>query len=115
MAGKLTLVISAIAGVLGMFQSGFNLSSVNTPHPQIKKFLIDNFKGRYGVKLTDDQAEVHYSAIISVYLVGSIIGGITGGWLADKYGRKKVLLVVQAFNILGKTDFLHSWMFILVF
>ena len=99
--GRLTLVISAIAGVLGMFQSGFNLSSVNTPHPHIIDFLVRNFKARYGVDLSDNEAEVHYSAIISVYLVGSIVGGISGGWLADRYGRKRVLCVVQAFNIIG--------------
>ena len=64
-----------------LFKVGVSLQSLIVTIP----IIIKNFKERYGVVLSQDDAERHYSAIISIYLVGSLLGGISGGWLADRY------------------------------
>ena len=34
-------------------------------------------------------------------MVGGMIGGLSGGWLANKFGRKQGLLYTQIFSFTG--------------
>lgn len=36
-----------------------------------------------------------------IYSIGMFLGGLVFGWLSDKYGRKNLLSVTTAFNLLG--------------
>lgn len=35
----------------------------------------------------------------SLYFLGQIIGGVIGGWIADKYGRKNALIIACLLNL----------------
>ncbi|XP_032678590.1 facilitated trehalose transporter Tret1-like isoform X2 [Odontomachus brunneus] len=51
------------------------------------------------VKITDDEG----SWIVSLTVIGSMIGPFLGASLADRYGRKKCLLLASGFFIIGWT------------
>ncbi|XP_018349128.1 PREDICTED: facilitated trehalose transporter Tret1-like isoform X2 [Trachymyrmex septentrionalis] len=51
------------------------------------------------IKITDDQG----SWIVSLTVIGSMIGPFLGASLADRYGRKKCLLFASGFFIVGWT------------
>lgn len=42
---------------------------------------------RYDAWLTESELNILWSAIVSIFLIGGIIGSISGSWIANKYGR----------------------------
>ena len=38
---------------------------------------------------------------VAAYILGGMIGSLLGGYVADKFGRKRGLLYVQVFSVLG--------------
>lgn len=42
---------------------------------------------RYDAHLTTGELEVLWAAIVSIFLIGGAIGSLSGGRIADKYGR----------------------------
>ena len=38
---------------------------------------------------------------VNAFVVGGMIGGLSGGWLANKFGRKQGLLYTQIFSFTG--------------
>ncbi|XP_015440414.1 PREDICTED: facilitated trehalose transporter Tret1-like isoform X2 [Dufourea novaeangliae] len=55
------------------------------------------------VKLTDDEC----SWIVSLTVIGSMIGPFLGAWFADRFGRKRCLILSSVFYIIG-------WIIVLV-
>lgn len=39
------------------------------------------------VKLTDDNMNLLFSSIVSIFLVGGMIGSLAASWIADRAGR----------------------------
>ncbi|XP_066594690.1 facilitated trehalose transporter Tret1-like isoform X3 [Prorops nasuta] len=56
------------------------------------------------VKVTEDQS----SWIVSLTVIGSMIGPFLGAWMADRFGRKRCLLYSSAFYIVGWTSVLFA-------
>lgn len=56
--------------------------------------------------IREDFKEVNDSSflqetIVSMSLVGAIIGAVVGGWINDTWGRKRATLIADAFFIIG--------------
>lgn len=66
---------------------GYNIGVVNTPFQHIKNWCNVTLIDSYDLHLTEDQLDVLFSAVVSIFLVGACIGSLSGAWLADKYGR----------------------------
>ena len=84
-----------------MFQFGFNSSSLNSPQKKVEQFLNETFKDRYDSELSSDSISTYFSIAVSMFLVGGMIGALSGGWVAEKFGRKRGLLYTQVFSLLG--------------
>ena len=95
------LILSIISAVLGMFQFGYNSSSFNAPQNKIENFLNNSFQERYNTQLTDDSVSTYFSIAVSMFLVGGMVGALSGGYVAEKFGRKKGLLYTQIFSLSG--------------
>ena len=95
------LILAIISAVLGMFQFGYNSSSFNAPQNKIEAFLNSSFQERYNTQLTDDSISTYFSIAVSMFLVGGMVGALSGGYVAEKFGRKKGLLYTQAFSLSG--------------
>jgi len=95
------LILSIVSAVLGMFQFGYNTGVINAPQGEIEKFLKDSFERRYGYSITDVQAKSYFSGAVVIGLISGMIGALAGGWLADRYGRRKGLILAQIPSVLG--------------
>ena len=97
------LPIGVFAASLGIVQMGYNFRTINVPHRNIKKFLKETFKQRFGMILTQDSMSIYYSIAMSVFPIGLMIGGLCASWIAEKFGRKLGMLIPQVLSILGAT------------
>ena len=95
------LLLAIFSAVLGMFQFGYNSSTINSPQSKIEDFLNQTFKERYGQDLTKNSMSTYFSLAVSMFLVGGMIGALSGGWVAEKFGRKRGLIYTQMFSLLG--------------
>ncbi|XP_059086366.1 glucose transporter type 1-like [Tigriopus californicus] len=91
------LALAIFSAVLGMFQFGFNTGVINSPGVHIKAFINETGDGEY----SEAKVETLFSLAVSACLVGGMIGGLSGGWLADKFGRRQGLWYTQVFTIVG--------------
>ncbi|GBM55609.1 Glucose transporter type 1 [Araneus ventricosus] len=95
------LVFAIFAAVLGMFQFGYNTGVINAPQKIIQKFITDAYKARTGSDISEDFRDLLWSLVVSVFAIGGMVGGLFGGSLANKFGRKGGLLVNNVFGIVG--------------
>lgn len=103
MAGNVApfLALSIFTAILGMFQFGFNTGVVNAPQAEIEKFITQVYFERYGEEIEKGLVGTIFSLAVSAFLVGGMIGGLSGGWLANKSGRKRGLQLAQVLSISG--------------
>jgi len=95
------LALSIFTAILGMFQFGFNTGVVNAPEAAIKQFINDTYMDRYEEKIEESNLVLIFSLAVNAFVVGGMIGGLSGGWLANKVGRKNGLLYSQALSLTG--------------
>ena len=56
---------------------------------------------RYEEKIEESNLVLIFSLAVNAFVVGGMIGGLSGGWLANKVGRKNGLLYSQALSLTG--------------
>ena len=90
-----TLVRSVFAAVLGMFYFGYNTGVVNAPAADIQRFTNQSYYEHYGEYLDKSGLDSIFTIITSAFIVGGMAGAMGGGFVADKIGRKRGLVVSQ--------------------
>ncbi|XP_026681667.1 glucose transporter type 1 [Diaphorina citri] len=86
------LTYTILSAMLGMFQFGYNTGVINAPEKNIEKFFKDVYKERNLVDMTDEKAKIFYSVAVSIFAIGGMLGGFSGGSIADKFGRFFVII-----------------------
>jgi SP family facilitated glucose transporter-like MFS transporter 1 len=56
---------------------------------------------RYEEKIEESKLVLIFSLAVNAFVIGGMIGGLSGGWLANKVGRKNGLLYSQALSLTG--------------
>ncbi|XP_024080537.1 glucose transporter type 1 isoform X10 [Cimex lectularius] len=95
------LSYTIMASMLGMFQFGYNTGVINAPENNIEKFMRDVYRDRNKKDLQEDSAKLMYSFAVSIFAIGGMIGGFSGGAVANKFGRKGGLLINNFVGISG--------------
>lgn len=93
--------LSIFAAVLGMFQFGFNTGVINSPQKYIEQFIKDSYAERGTEFDSDDTISLLFSVAVSVCLVGGMIGGLSAGYVADRFGRRNAIWGTQWFSVVG--------------
>lgn len=53
----------------------------------IENFMKDVYKDRYGEDISDDSVKRLYSVAVSIFAIGGMLGGFSGGIIANRFGR----------------------------
>ncbi|KAK0167178.1 hypothetical protein PV327_004609 [Microctonus hyperodae] len=95
------LAYAIFAAVLGMLQFGYNTGVINAPQGNIANFMKDVYKDRYGEDMTEKSVQRLYSIAVSIFAIGGMLGGFSGGIIANRFGRKGGLLLNNVLGIVG--------------
>uniref|UniRef100_A0A0N4ZUW5 MFS domain-containing protein n=1 Tax=Parastrongyloides trichosuri TaxID=131310 RepID=A0A0N4ZUW5_PARTI len=95
--GKLTpkLVISMIFAVMSSFQFGFHIGCLNAPESLITKWIEKNHQEMGGAPKDPEEFKFLFGIIVGLFAFGGIFGGFFSGAVADKFGRKGGLLLIN--------------------
>lgn len=63
--------------------------------------MKDVYKDRYDEEVSDDMVKHLRSIAVSIFAIGGMLGGFSGGWMANRFGRKGGLLLNNVFGITG--------------
>ncbi|KOB72419.1 Glucose transporter type 1 [Operophtera brumata] len=108
------LSYAILAAVLGMLQFGYNTGVINAPGKNIANFMKDVYKNRYGLDLHEDTVNRLYSIAVSIFAIGGMLGGFSGGMIANRFGRKGGLLLnnilgISGASLMGFTKISHCY------
>lgn len=53
----------------------------------IENFMKDVYKDRYGKDIHEDTVNQLYSIAVSIFAIGGMLGGFSGGMIANRFGR----------------------------
>lgn len=73
--------------MLGMLQFGYNTGVINAPELNIENFMKDVYKDRYGEDMQEEAVKRLYSLAVSIFAIGGMLGGFSGGMVANRFGR----------------------------
>ena len=92
----LTLILAIFSAVLGMFQFGYNMGVINSVSGNITEFINETYISEDNQDgFSDEKLGSLFSVAVAVYLLGGMIGALLGGYVADKFGRKRGIIYVQ--------------------
>ncbi|XP_063372817.1 glucose transporter type 1 isoform X2 [Cydia amplana] len=108
------LSYAILAAVLGMLQFGYNTGVINAPGRNIENFMKDVYKDRYGRDITEETVKRLYSIAVSIFAIGGMLGGFSGGMIANRFGRKGGLLLnnilgISGASLMGFTKISHCY------
>lgn len=84
-----------------MLQFGYNTGVINAPGKNIENFMKDVYKARHNEEASDEYIKHLRSVAVSIFAIGGMFGGFSGGWMANRFGRKGGLLLNNVFGIAG--------------
>ncbi|KAJ3633090.1 hypothetical protein MTP99_010060 [Tenebrio molitor] len=88
------LIFAIIASALGSsFQHGYNTGVINTPQKVLETWISEVIGNRTGIPPSQSSVTLVWSLAVSIFCVGGMIGGVSTGLIADRFGRKGGLLL----------------------
>ncbi|XP_037079932.1 glucose transporter type 1-like isoform X2 [Pollicipes pollicipes] len=97
----LFLVSAIFSAVLGMFQFGYNTGVINAPQHIIEDFIKNVWRTRYGTTIQSSTLDFVWSVAVSIFAIGGMVGGFSGAYIANRFGRKGGLLLNDLVGIVG--------------
>lgn len=82
------------------FQFGYNIGVLNNPKGLIVDFYKSVYTERHG-DVSEGTLTFLWSLTNAIFIPGGMAGAFLGGWLADKVGRKKGILLSNIPALLG--------------
>lgn len=82
------LITAGICTTFGAaIPTGYNIGVINAPAAYIKEWCNQTLYETYGMVLSETSLETFWATVVSIFLVGGIVGSLGGAWVADKLGR----------------------------
>ncbi|XP_037944785.1 solute carrier family 2, facilitated glucose transporter member 3-like [Teleopsis dalmanni] len=96
------LAVTGVALTLGTaLPGGYCIGVMNNLATVICDWCSDVLRMQYSVVLSDAAMNTLWSAIVSVFLLGGIVGAIGGAWMSNKFGRKACMLLCASLLLNG--------------
>ncbi|XP_063232892.1 solute carrier family 2, facilitated glucose transporter member 1-like isoform X2 [Bacillus rossius redtenbacheri] len=100
------LVLTGVATTVGCsVPVGYSIGVMNTPAAIIKEFCNETVFSNYGSYLSEPQMNVLWSVIVSIFLMGGVTGSLTGGWVADRFGRQGAVVISGVLSLVAALFF----------
>uniref|UniRef100_A0A182P8V1 Major facilitator superfamily (MFS) profile domain-containing protein n=1 Tax=Anopheles epiroticus TaxID=199890 RepID=A0A182P8V1_9DIPT len=100
------LLTAGISTTLGAaVPTGYNIGVINAPANFIKAWCNETIFETYGTVFTEGNLETFWSAVVSIFLIGGVIGSLGGAWVADRLGRKRSFLLCGFLLFVGGVCF----------
>ncbi|KPP79547.1 solute carrier family 2, facilitated glucose transporter member 1-like, partial [Scleropages formosus] len=96
-----TLLMSILAAVLGSLQTGYQTGNVNAPAKIIEEFFNMTWRSRHNDSMSDHSLTFLWSLTVSIKDFGALLGSLGVKILADTFGRRNSILIVNALSVLG--------------
>ncbi|XP_029906659.1 solute carrier family 2 member 9, like 1 isoform X1 [Myripristis murdjan] len=97
-----------ILGIGGSFQNGFHIVGVSSPSPFIQSFINSTWYERYGELPPPQTVTLIWSAIVSTYAIGGLLGALSAKFLTGMLGRKRAMLGNNFISIVAAAVMLTS-------
>ncbi|KAM3871199.1 solute carrier family 2, facilitated glucose transporter member 1 [Diretmus argenteus] len=95
------LLTSILAAVLGSLQIGYHTGNVNAPAKIIEQFFNTTWRARHNQSMPDHSLTFLWSLSVSIKDFGALLGSLGVKWLADAYGRRNSILIVNCVSVVG--------------
>ncbi|XP_062325492.1 solute carrier family 2, facilitated glucose transporter member 1 [Osmerus eperlanus] len=96
-----TLLTSILAAVFGSLQIGYHTGNVNAPARIIEEFFNVTWRSRHNQSMPDHSLTFLWSLSVSIKDFGALLGSLGVKCLADSYGRRNSILIVNALSVVG--------------
>lgn len=105
---SLTLIAASFCAFMACsLPSGYNIGVVNTPQKVLKAFCNESF-AMSGHAVTSGQLELVWSTVVSIFLIGAMVGSSVSAWAAGSLGRKGSLAAASILSLVGGGFFLSA-------
>ncbi|XP_047197500.1 solute carrier family 2, facilitated glucose transporter member 1 [Hippoglossus stenolepis] len=96
-----TLLTSILAAVLGSLQIGYHTGNINAPAKIIEEFFNHTWRARHNQTISDHSLTLLWSLSVSIKDFGALLGSLGVKFLADSYGRRNSILIVNGLSVVG--------------
>ncbi|XP_030249482.1 solute carrier family 2, facilitated glucose transporter member 3 [Sparus aurata] len=100
---KLTayLLYCVATAVFGSLQFGYNTGVINAPEEKLRSFFKNVSSERSGEPFSDGATTMVWSFAVAIFSVGGMIGSFCVGFMVNKFGRRKSMLISNILALLG--------------
>ncbi|KAM4636106.1 solute carrier family 2, facilitated glucose transporter member 3-like [Discoglossus pictus] len=101
--GRLTcsLAFSVLVAAIASLQFGYNTGVINAPEEIIKAFYNESYIHRYGESMSRGLLTSLWSLSVAIFSVGGMVGSLSVGFFANRFGRRNSMLLVNIAVQLG--------------
>ncbi|XP_058609973.1 solute carrier family 2, facilitated glucose transporter member 3a isoform X1 [Onychostoma macrolepis] len=95
------LLFSLSTAVIGSLQFGYNTGVINAPEQKLRAFFNATWMERYGQPIKPGMCTVVWSFAVAIFSVGGMVGSFSVGVVANKFGRRKSMILVNVLALIG--------------
>ncbi|XP_068188870.1 solute carrier family 2, facilitated glucose transporter member 3-like [Antennarius striatus] len=95
------LLFSLATAVIGSLQFGYNTGVINAPEQKLRSFFNATWAERYGEPMDPGVCTIVWSVAVSIFSVGGMVGSFSVGVMANRFGRRRSMLLVNVLALIG--------------
>ncbi|XDV34110.1 hypothetical protein PO909_004313 [Leuciscus waleckii] len=95
------LLFSLSTAVIGSLQFGYNTGVINAPEQKLREFFNATWMERYGEPIKPGMCTIVWSFAVAIFSVGGMMGSFSVGVIANKFGRRKSMFLVNILALIG--------------
>lgn len=95
------LLFSLATAVIGSLQFGYNTGVINAPEMKLKSFFNVTWYKRYNEDIDPGVCTIVWSVAVSIFSVGGMVGSFSVGVIANRFGRRRSMILVNSLAVIG--------------
>uniref|UniRef100_A0A8C5MY38 Major facilitator superfamily (MFS) profile domain-containing protein n=1 Tax=Leptobrachium leishanense TaxID=445787 RepID=A0A8C5MY38_9ANUR len=96
-----SLAFAVSVAAIGSLQFGYNTGVINAPEKIIRAFYNETYQRRYSKFISEELLTSLWSLSVAIFSVGGMVGSLSVGFFANRFGRRNSMLLVNVTALLG--------------